>query len=383
MESVGVLFVIIGLNKKVKIKREFSWIFKFSIIICVWDVLLSVISGYYQFHYCKTMVTPVGSVFGACILYEYSKKLLKNEITFHLFFVSIIFSECVITFLMSLSPSLFQIVNSIQITAMADMQVTDNDGFYRMLGLGSAVYFGVLPICAFSLLSCSYLICNKVQEKKKVVFIIIAFLTIGVVSFFSARTSLLLVAVALLPVIFHLRKMNIGNIVFYGVIVIAVVSFGVNYIQNNFNDSMMKWALDFIINKDLEGDAAGTVVDWIINTKFDDIGTLIWGDGCYENPDGTYYKMVDVGWYRNIFYSGIIGVSLILYFHYKVSLFIYKSHKTKNMKLMLILLFVSYAIILLKGDGLMLSFLILYLMYYKDGIFERKLSFKNRSVVYK
>ena len=60
---------------------------------------------------------------------------------------------------------------------------------------------------------------------------------------------------------------------------------------------------------------------------------------------------------------------MIMYFHYKISKFIYNCNKNRNLLLMLLLLFLSYAVILAKGDTLMLTFLILFLVYYKGGIF--------------
>lgn len=370
--GVGLMYTFFKLTTgKYRLKKEFVWILLYSVFLCLWDTVLSVISGYYQFHFFELIKTPIGSLFGAAVLYELSKPIIKTERGFLLFFVFVVFTECALTILMSMMPSIYNLVMSIQITDMGNKEVTDIEGYYRMIGIGNAVYFGVLPICAFALLSCTYLISNKLTKSFSLAFVIIAFLTIGVASFFSARTSLALVAIALVPLLINLKSVGLKNIIVFSVVLIIAISIGISYIENNFNDSMLEWAFGFLVNKDADSGSIGEVVEWWEKTEFNPL-TFIIGDGCYENPDGSYYKKVDIGWFRIIFYCGIIGLSMIMYFHYKISKFIYNCNKNRNLLLMLLLLFLSYAVILAKGDTLMLTFLILFLVYYKGGIFELK-----------
>ena len=155
------------------------------------------------------------------------------------------------------------------------------------------------------------------------------------------------------------------------VVVLLTIVLSVKFIELYFNDSMLEWALGFIVDKDMDTESVDGLVNWWKNTEFSPI-TFIVGDGCYSNPDGTYYGHVDVGWFRIIYYSGIIGVFLILFFHYKLSLFIYKYCRTREMKLMLMLLLLSYCLILLKGDTILLAYFILFLVYYSKGIFDKK-----------
>ena len=377
--GIGLIYTIFKLaSGRLRLKKEFVWILKYSVILCLWDTVLSVISGYYQFHFFELIKTPIGSLFGAGLLYELSKPIIKTEKDFLLFFVFVVFTECALTIIMSMMPSIFNLVMSIQVTDMGNKEVTDIEGYYRMIGIGNAVYFGVLPICAFALLSCSYLISNNLVKSFSLAFVIIAFLFIGVASFFSARTSLALVAIALLPILFNFKSVGIKNIILLSIVLFVSLLFGIKYIESNFNDSMLDWAFSFLVNKDSDSGSIGEVVEWWEKTEFNPL-TFIIGDGCYENPDGSYYKRVDIGWFRIIFYCGIIGLSMILYFHYKISKFIYNCNKNRNLFLMLFLLFLSYAVILAKGDTLMLTFLILFLVYYKGGIFDPQKMIKSNN----
>lgn len=380
LEGAGLLYVLVKLSSgKFKLKKEFVWVFKYSIFLLIWDSLLSVVSGYFQFHFFELIKTPIGSIFAAGLMFEISKKLLKTEKDFLLFFIFIVFSECALTILMNMMPSLFDLVMRIQITDMGNKEVTDIEGYYRMIGIGSAVYFGVLPVCAFALLSCSYLINSRLAKSFSMAYVIIAFLTIGVAYFFSARTSLAIVAIAAIPLLINLKSIGVKNLIVFGVVFLLAVFVGVNYIENNFNDSMLEWAFGFMVDKE-SSNSVVSVLSWWQNTDFTPLTFLI-GDGCYENPDGTYYQHVDVGWFRIIFYCGVIGLMMILFFHYKLSQFIYKCKKSKEMLLMLVLLFVCYAIILAKGDATLLTFLILFLVYYKGGVFERRNEYKVKQQI--
>lgn len=380
LEGAGLLYVLIKLfSGKFKLKKEFVWIFKYSFFLLLWDTILSIVSGYYQFHFFELIKTPIGSVFAAGLMFEISKTILKTERDFLLFFVFVVFSECALTILMNMMPSLFDLVMKIQITDMGNKEVTDIEGYYRMIGIGSAVYFGVLPVCAFALLACSYLINSRLTKSLSMAFVIIAFLTIAVAYFFSARTSLAIVAIATIPLLLNLKSIGIKNLFVFGVVFLLAVILGINYIENNFNDSMLEWAFGFMVDKE-SSNSVVSVLSWWQNTDFS-LLTFIIGDGCYENPDGTYYQHVDVGWFRIIYYCGIIGLLMIMYFHYKLSLFIYKCKKSREMLLMLVLLFVSYAVILAKGDATLLTFLILFLVYYKGGVFERRNEYKVKQQI--
>ena len=371
--GVGLIYVFLKLTiGRYRLKKEFVWIIKYSVFLCLWDILLSIITGYYQFHYCRIMVTPISGVLGACILYECSKKYIKTENDFHLFFVFVVFTECLLTVLMKVHPSLYSIVMSIQQSDTGNKEISDITDYYRMIGIGNAVFFGVLPVCSFSLLSCTYLLSNKIKGIFVNFFLIFAFLTISMTYFFCARTALAIVAIAFVQLLIIINKVSLKQLLFILISIIVVVLLGINFLENNLNDSMFQWAFGFLVDNDMESDnSVATVMEWWKNAKFD-IGTFAFGDGCYVNPDGTYYQKVDIGWFRNIYYSGIIGLFLILFYHFKLLVYIYKCHRGKNMKLMLFLLFMSYCVILAKGDAIMLTFLILYLVYYKGGIFESK-----------
>ena len=112
-------------------------------------------------------------------------------------------------------------------------------------------------------------------------------------------------------------------------------------------------------------------MEWWKNAHFE-IKTFLIGDGLYTNPNGVgYYMGTDIGFFRRIYYGGIIGLLLYLYYHYKIAYFTYKSIGTRDIKYMMLFLVLSYMVILAKGDANMLSLFVLYLVFFERGIFYR------------
>ena len=138
---------------------------------------------------------------------------------------------------------------------------------------------------------------------------------------------------------------------------------------------MLKWGFAFFVDgssSESSGHTASIVQDWLVNTHFD-ISTFIFGDGRYTDSSGTgYYKGVDIGYYRRIFYGGVVGLFLMLYYHLKVLVFSNRCFKTSDIKWMMYALFACYLLILVKGDALMLSHFILFLVFFQKGIFATK-----------
>jgi hypothetical protein len=76
--------------------------------------------------------------------------------------------------------------------------------------------------------------------------------------------------------------------------------------------------------------------------------------------DFSYYKNVDIGFYRQIFYSGLIGLSIILYYNIMILKYIKKSDiSDKSLGPYVAVLFICYLISMFKGD---INYVELYLL---------------------
>lgn len=358
-------------SQEYKLRKEFRGVLMLSTIIVLWDIIISAINGNTEFHLIKAVVTVVGSLFASELIFRVSKKEIGTTSKLMLIISVTVFLESLISLCIKVSPELYSIFDRIQ-----EFQVTDEnytiigiEEYTRFIGLGNAVTFGVLNSCALGLSACSFLLFN-IKQKANKVFILLMYLFIAVISFFIARTSIVIFAISLFSILFTINIKKMGMIIKSLAIIIVVVVIAYPIIIRNLDNPTINWAFSFLIEKDLESGSAGQVIDWWFNTEVD-IKTFFIGDARFEGISGGYYKNVDVGFYRELFYGGIISLSLLIYFHYKLLKDIYKSDKSANLKGLCICLFLCYIAAMAKGDTFMLSNFILILVFTKKGLFKR------------
>jgi hypothetical protein len=156
----------------------------------------------------------------------------------------------------------------------------------------------------------------------------------------------------------YLLKQSKRKFVNYSLGVIFIFTIGGIVAINLLPEQILRWAIG-AFESDSQHNSTSIVVDWLIHTNFE-LKTLFIGDAKYTNVGGGYYKGVDIGLYRQIFYGGIIGVSIIAYFHNKILVYVRKLiPKDPYMKCFTLGMFLSYLISLLKGD---LSMIDLYML---------------------
>ena len=124
-------------------------------------------------------------------------------------------------------------------------------------------------------------------------------------------------------------------------------------------ENMTDWMFDIFDTQGTKDGEASTLIKWYKETQFG-FKTFFVGDAHYSMGDFSYYKGVDVGFFRQIYYSGIIGLSIIMYYNYRILKNIYMVNgRALEVKAFLVALFVSYLICMFKGD---INFVELYLL---------------------
>ena len=136
------------------------------------------------------------------------------------------------------------------------------------------------------------------------------------------------------------------------------------------DERIIKWAFGVFMGDSIESGSTGVVLRWWRDTEFN-IKTFFIGDALYTTPDGHYYKKVDIDYFREIFYGGIIWVFLNLLLHFKILKFAYMFNKDKARKYMFIALFACYIFILIKGDKSMIPLFMIFMMFESNGLFDK------------
>jgi hypothetical protein len=326
-------------------------------------------NGSNEFYLTKAMVTPLGSIFGAQFLYVCSQKTINSIEVFFRIVALTVFIESILCVCIHFIPGADSLYTSIFVPSGGAADLNDIAAHYRLVGIGNAVAFGALPSYMLGLFSAVYLISTSKNNIDAITFLLI-YATIILVTFLVVRTSIIISAISLFS-LFLLSNNNKTTILWIILSLVVFSIIAISLISTYVDSQMFEWAFGFLISKDVDSGTQGRVLEWYQTIHFD-IKTLIIGDGMYENPNGGYYGDTDVGFFRQIYYGGIIGLSLMLYYHYKILKYSYFCNPHAHFKVILILFFVSLLIFLAKGDLNLLSGFILVLVFVDKGIFEKK-----------
>ena len=310
------------------------------------------------------MVMVLRAFFGSYFLYYLFKPFVKDLDTLLRYMVYAVFLQCVLCCLIKSSLTVFSFFDAVQVYEFSSLE--EKDIVYRLFGIGNAMAFGALPMFSIGILSSAYLVIQSRNLTTKVLFIIF-YLIILVVSYLVVRTSVIIGVMSILYLLFSIRAFSPRNLLFLFLFIIflfIIVSvFGVYAIIVNYlNEDIFKWAFD--IDRELDHGTASVVIDWWANTGFEP-STFWVGDAQYTSKIG-YYKGVDIGYFRIVFYGGVFGLILLLYYHFIVLWSIIKRHQKYSS--LFFLFFFSYLIILAKGDTIMLSYFIMIHVFCSKGI---------------
>jgi hypothetical protein len=174
----------------------------------------------------------------------------------------------------------------------------------------------------------------------------------------TARIAVVPVVLGLALLLFYHAKERNGHVI-GTTILISLSAFVTIHLALTFlPDNMLEWQMELFGNM-TENSESEHLLKWLINTKFED-KTLFIGDAHYKVGDFAYYKNVDIGFYRQIFYSGLIGLSIILYYNIMILKYIKKSDiSDKSLGPYVAVLFICYLISMFKGD---INYVELYLL---------------------
>lgn len=369
LEAIGLLFCVKYIaSPKYRLRKEYWTIIKIIGLLVVWDIITSIINGQFEFHLIKYHLPAIGSIFCAQMIFSYTKKYFKFPEEILMAIVVTIFLESLLTIIMKIYPPAFDMVSSVLRFEFLDNPAITFD-LSRFIGIGNAIFFGVLASCSLGVMASVYLM-NQTNSGLIRFFLIVMWIVISIVSFFSARWSITLIGLSIMMLVLSQRGVNIGKMIvtIFGIGIVVAVAFVI--VMNNIDDELYVWAFSFLLDSSSSQDhTQDYLIDWYTSTSFD-IKTFIIGDAIYSLPNGLYYGYTDVGYFRQIYYGGVIGLLLNLLAHCKVLIMAYKYKKTKGFKFFLMFLILGYLAILGKGDATMLTFYILILVYYSGGAYE-------------
>lgn len=325
------------------LKRSFNKkILLYALLIIVLAVFITTIMGAYDFTYLKTFVHLLGVIAIGYGLYCFIdlKKQVGNIVNY------IIIAFLIQTFLQwifYLIPSFSQLFNFLRSSQMIEVAKRYNG--YRGIAITTSGFFSLAS--AYGVVFLIYLTkYNTIFKDKKIAkFVLFVFLVTG--TFFAGRTGF--VAILLIP-FYYLKEIRHfdyltflkKNCLKISLCIIALAALIGISMTNKKMSTLYSFSFELIENV-IKGKGFSTgSTDVLIDMYNVDVSakTVIIGDGKYtEYEDGTahYYKGVDMGYHRKLFYFGIAGLVLSILFQF--SLF-NGNYKCKELIFIIIYMFI-------------------------------------------
>ena len=169
------------------------------------------------------------------------------------------------------------------------------------------------------------------------------------------------------PYIFFLYGANIKLTVkesLWFVIPLSVIGAGVFMYVFSENEDLVKWAFELFINfrdnGSFESDSTNQLAEMYIFP--DTFKTWMVGDGRSLSKYGGFYMGTDVGYFRSIYYWGIIGTVIYLVIQYKLCKLFVRNNDSRITNTYILFFFVTLIVYMLKDFYSIEKLVILFVM---------------------
>lgn len=296
--------------------------------------------------------------FWAYLLYKFYSEVDINTICNYYTTVVVLFVA--IAFICFLQPSVYDTLVSyerIDEIALISMERTEGT---RLIGIGANFFAAAVINGTLLILLAAYIVSYNHSTKHMVV-LIVSYALITVLGMMMARTTLfgalLGFVIILINIISSTRKFfKITGSLLIILILLFIMLDTFGMYSSDKMDTLTSFSFEMFENKQQNGGIFETSSMHSLyrmwKTIPSDIKTWIIGDGLWEDH-GFYYKNVDLGYLRNLWYFGLLGSFFIYRFYYKTikTIFIEKAIFNSNHRLVAYALIMFVVVINAKGPG--------------------------------
>ena len=339
-----------------EIKLSYLWIslaFFVGAIICSFATIAY--NNTYDYSYFMKLFTVVRSVYVGIFLLILSDKTLNlpNMLEKYSVFyggaiaVCVVFTILTLLFL-DLRESYILLLNQTDRPALLEDEM-----YITRFSVGGFAGFGQTILASFGGILSYYLI----NRKRYIGFPLMMMSFLG--NMFYGRIGIILSLIAIVILMIKTVKFNTIILQFFGVVSSLIVFYVIiGMFDNPMFDAWKMWLMQpvesFIQGVQYGQITFGSSGDKLVYGMYfmPDDSTILWGDGRYENLDGSYYMHTDAGYMRITLYFGIIG-ALMIYASY-LSLTIFALQNLRNDKVgryIVMALLICFFIAEYKGDA--------------------------------
>lgn len=361
---IGFLLYIFNPNLRNRIIRDsglsIKRLLKYStpfLIIAIFSCAINFSTDIYYIKYFFSLI--LGFYFSYLVISLFYN--IYNEITTKKIIEYILVAQLIymlLSILMFINPNINSTLISLLKLNLGAEYAYENTQGLRLLGWGAS-FFASGIINGFVLILLSIYINIYKHTNIKQILLYLLFIFIFIIGMMMARTCLIGASFAILILLNYWRKSSIKF--FKTLLILFFIIFISTLILTKLSNSIAEeieilsnFAFEMFINYNENGTLSSASSDRLIEmyeTLPNNLKTWTIGDAKWTGDDGLYYMNTDVGYFRNIFYFGIIGqLSLIIYYiNILKYIIVPKNIFGTSSKMICLLLFCFILIINLKG----------------------------------
>lgn len=365
---IGFLYLIFQLvinlcHKKINQNIQVAGLLLFLLaFLSLISILLNSTSDFAFVAYVPSMLAVVFSAFFVAQVVRYNSPVdyvfyAKNVL------INVVGMQLCIALMMFLLPDVGFVLNGIQIADDFVKDVLIETGEFRLSGFG-ARFFGAGIVNSYALILIVSLVRSVNLSFMRIVYFVIMFVFVAVFGMMMSRTTLvgagLGIVFLMLPLSMRQPEYQLFKIqrrfffLLLLVVPIVLIAFAMVFVPEFISDiePALKFGMELFVNYFEGGRLESDSTTQLLNMY--DVGQglpLIIGDGYYVDPQDSsqYYKFIDIGYIRLIYYFGIPGLLVYFLFQFQATLMSAEGLKSGERYIFIVVCFLLVLILNLKG----------------------------------
>ena len=299
--------------KEIYLKNRFNFYYSLNtIFIIIISIIIILFSEYKDMYYINYYILQIMNINIAYLMVKILKKSkIKGEKALEYLLYAILL-DFITVFFIKINPSCLFVINKVVFIPKESLEIINSNIYYRFLGLGGK-FFGGGVIAGYGVLLSTYLYLNDFKKKYFIILVLCFFY--GILLARTTIISLVLSFFMAIIVVFNKnkKKMKCISFIFKLIILIFTIYF---IIYLFFRETRFGyWVLEILgIFFEKKPRSVNSLINLLENIKKVEIQDIILGNGKWKyGLEEISILRTDIGYYRILFYSGIIGFFLFLF----------------------------------------------------------------------
>lgn len=297
------------------------------LFLCLWAIISfasTIANQTNDYYFISFLISQINTLFASIFLiYLFHFKFKYSSAQILDLVITVISLFVLSGILLFIFPDIKDLLMSITVRSSAYEEEFMKDVQFRLIGFGPK-FFGAGVFSGLGLILITYKLLTQKISKFVNLYYILLYIIIFLGGVFASRTTIIGFFISIGMYVLKSKLFNLKNISFLIISVIVIFSL-INYLIDNSDrlglSALTKFGFEFIYNYQITGSVStGSTNQLIEMIKIPkSFYTYILGNGLFtDTKTGYFYKQIDIGYLRMIYYSGIFSLLAMIVFFTKL-----------------------------------------------------------------